>query len=466
MNTYIDYPTITEFTLNVLKEIEQITLTKCDLFEFEQGVEKGFHCLRVNQDCINKKQENNYFLEYGIYNGTKIKCYLNDKNNIRNKQCGIKYGNLEYDFFKNYFTPSFKQIKDFILIGKREITELNLYKNQTLKLLKNPPSCKPGTPRTIFFQVPPDIFDEEINNTNITVLLEEIKEINKDVQYEQITLGEKDRKYFVTYETHEEEYLRNSVIKVLNYSGLIRSFSDLHSHNILFKIVTFKTLREIGIYPSLQKIYNYPNFEVLSDKYYVYGFYSLMKYSFPEDYNYMPETYAFPEEENIIKEKFENYTLSEDNLWLVKPKMSSLGIGIHIFHNLTDIKNKSIITKYIHNPHIINKLKYDFRIYVLITGLWPLKLYLYHEGIIRFATEEYSIDLNKIDESFIFLTNVFHNKLNKEKYKIAKDADTDEGSKWSFKVYKNYCKKNGIDFNIIWDQIKDISIIILLSYKR
>ena len=86
-------------------------------------------------------------------------------------------------------------------------------------------------------------------------------------------MGEKDRKYFVTYETHEEEYLRNSVIKVLNYSGLIRSFSDLYSHNILFKIVTFKTLREIGIYPSLQKIYNYPNFEVLSDKYYVYGFY-------------------------------------------------------------------------------------------------------------------------------------------------------------------------------------------------
>ena len=465
MNDYEPESTITEFTLNMIKEINQITIPKCDLFKFEQGVEKGFHCLRIGQDCINKKEENNYFLEYGFYNNTKIKCYLNDKNNIRNKQCGIKYGNLEYDFFKNYFTPSFKQIKDFILIGKREITELNLYKNQTLKLLKNPPSCKPGTPRTIFFQVPPDIFDEEINNTNITVLLEEIKEINKDVQYEQITLGEKDRKYFVTYETHEEEYLKKSVIKVLNYSGLIRSFSDLHSHNILFKIVTFKTLREIGIYPSLQKIYNYPNFEVLSDKYYVYGFYSLMKYSFPEDYTYMPETYAFPEEENIIKEKFENYTLSEDNLWLVKPKMSSLGIGIHIFHNLTDIKNKSIITKYIHNPHIINKLKYDFRIYVLITGLWPLKLYLYHEGIIRFATEEYSIDLNKIDESFIFLTNVFHNKLNKEKYKIAKDADTDEGSKWSFKVYKNYCKKNGIDFNIIWDQIKDISIKSILSVR-
>ena len=61
---------------------------------------------------------------------------------------------------------------------------------------------------------------------------------------------------------------------------------------------------------------------------------------------------------------------------------------------------------------MINKLKYDFRVYVLITGLFPLKLYLYKEGIIRFATEEYSLDINKIDEPFAYLTNVEYNKKN------------------------------------------------------
>ena len=466
MNDYnYSDPTITEFTLNVLKEIEQITLTKCDLFEFEQGVEKGFHCLRVTQDCINKKQENNYFLEYGIYNGTKIKCYLNDKYNIRNKQCGIKYGNLEYDNFKNYFTPSFKQIKDYPLIGKRQIPELNFYKNQTLKLLRNPPSCKPGTPRTIFFQVPPTIFNEEKNNTNISILINELKEINKDVLYDNVTLKEKDRKYFVTYQTPHDEYLIFSVREVLNYSGLIRSFSNLYSHNLLLKLVTFKTLREIGIIPSFQKMNNYVNFEIITDKYFEYLFYTRMKNSFPKDFNYMPETYSYPQQNEIINKKFGNYTLSKGNLWLVKPKLLSLGIGIHIFHNLTDLPDQYIITKYIENPHLINKLKYDFRVYVLITGLFPLKLYLYKEGIIRFATEEYSLDINKIDEPFAYLTNVEYNKKNIDKYKIAKDPDTEEGSKWSFLVYKNYCKKNGIDFNKIWEQIKDISIKTILSFK-
>ena len=196
-----------------------------------------------------------------------------------------------------------------------------------------------------------------------------------------------------------------------------------------------------------------------------YEYFNRIKQLFPEDFDYKPETYSYPEQENIIKEKFGNYTLSKDNLWLIKPKKKSLGEGIHIFQNLTNLPNAYIITKYIENPHLINNLKYDFRVYILITGLFPLKLYLYKEGLIRFATEEYSLDLNKIGDSFVYLTNVELNRKNVDKYKNVKDADSDEASKWSFQVYKNYCKKNRIDFNKIWEQIIDISIKSVLSFK-
>jgi hypothetical protein len=55
------------------------------------------------------------------------------------------------------------------------------------------------------------------------------------------------------------------------------------------------------------------------------------------------------------------------------------------------MEEPSIISKYIPNPLLINGHKVDLRIYVVITSYEPLRIYVYKEGLVRFASEEYTM---------------------------------------------------------------------------
>lgn len=70
-----------------------------------------------------------------------------------------------------------------------------------------------------------------------------------------------------------------------------------------------------------------------------------------------------------------------------------------------------VISRYIEDPLLINGLKFDLRIYVLVTSFDPLKIYIYNEGLVRFASEVYSAASVK-SNVFAHLTNYSINKKN------------------------------------------------------
>ena len=121
-----------------------------------------------------------------------------------------------------------------------------------------------------------------------------------------------------------------------------------------------------------------------------------------------------------------------------------------------------LISKYLENPHLINGKKYDLRIYVLITGFQPLRIYLYQEGLIRIAADEYKLNMNSINNKYSHLTNTAINVKNK-KYKNPKNDTDESANKWNLNTYRKYLKKQNINIELLFDKIKDIIIKTLIS---
>ena len=154
--------------------------------------------------------------------------------------------------------------------------------------------------------------------------------------------------------------------------------------------------------------------------------------------------------------------------FIVKPDCQSQGKGIFLTNNVDEIamqvnnnptNERIVVQEYLKEPYLIDNLKF--------TSCDPLKIFLYHEGIVRFATEEFKagcLNQANIDNMFIHLTNYAINKDN-GKFKHSKNALDDEGHKRSFQTVMNRLRTAGHDVDALLLQIKDIIVKTMLSIQ-
>jgi hypothetical protein len=439
---------MSETSFHLFNDMNYYRVSKCDLDYDDYG-----NCHRVDQRCISSDEfDNKYYLRYGISN-SKIICYYSDENNIERDQCGNKYGHLLNDIIN--YSPLIKKEKiSGVKIGDYEIPELDDFDEQELILMSPSEKCPKKMPRTVHFEIFSDFLNEE-----------EIKNIS---YIDNITLkivNITDRKYFVSFQMYEEKYIRLNFLKLLYLNGLYRSYVQLGNHNLFIAAFPYFILRERGKNHRInkyQKIFNHIGCEFFSNKDLLHTIYKSQKELFPNDYNFMKETYLYPEDKEIILKKFGNYKINKNNLWIVKPKNGNTGKGVHLFKNLEEESNDFLISKYITNPHLINGKKYDLRIYVLVTGLRPLKIYIYKEGLARISAEKFSLNEKDYDNVFVHLTNTGVNKKSKN-YVYAKDFNSENANKLSLHTYQKYLSKEKANYDLLWEKIKDIAIKTIIA---
>lgn len=85
--------------------------------------------------------------------------------------------------------------------------------------------------------------------------------------------------------------------------------------------------------------------------------------------------------------------------------------------------------RYLSKPYLINDSKFDLRVYVYVTSYDPLRIYVYEDGLTRFASAKYSHSMKNINNKYMHLTNYSINKKNQE-YKSNADENSCQGHKW------------------------------------
>eukprot|EP00092_Neocalanus_flemingeri_P000105 GFUD01000107.1.p1 GENE.GFUD01000107.1~~GFUD01000107.1.p1 ORF type:complete len:595 (+),score=129.91 GFUD01000107.1:61-1845(+) len=238
------------------------------------------------------------------------------------------------------------------------------------------------------------------------------------------------------------------------------------------------------------KINRLPGFTSICRKDELARNYKIFRNKFGEiEFNFVPETYVLPENRSKLLQCMtraqipkapdtsmrEIHGMNKTNVWIVKPANQARGEGIYLIDNIFDLpsddENRKDVTyaiaqKYISNSFLIKGHKFDMRLYVLVTSVDPLMVYIYGDGLARFASEPYSTDSLDIRNNCIHLTNTSINRENKDSYLDGDQDDAFSGFLWTLSMLKEYLTMAGVDWNNIWSQIQDIvRKTIILGYS-
>jgi len=184
--------------------------------------------------------------------------------------------------------------------------------------------------------------------------------------------------------------------------------------------------------------------------------------SYPKEYAFFPRTWVLPADQADMQ----SYMRSKKKAaFICKPQRGCQGKGIFItrqpIKESNGLNEKYVVQQYIDKPLLIDGFKFDLRVYVLVTSFDPLRVYVYHEGLARFATTPYcELANSNMSQHCMHLTNYSINKYSAD---YVRDDRDDAGSKRKFSSIKSWFESMNLDYNGLWAKIDDIIVKTLIA---
>ncbi|EDO36510.1 predicted protein [Nematostella vectensis] len=190
-----------------------------------------------------------------------------------------------------------------------------------------------------------------------------------------------------------------------------------------------------------------------------------MKHLFPSEYSFYPKSWILPDQ---YSELVGHVGKHKGKVYIIKPDLGSQGDGIYLMTNPYDVHFSPLLAKpcivqeYISNPLLLEKFKFDLRIYVLVKCLDPLEIYVCREGMGRFCTEVYRPPSQKnLHRCYMHLTNY---SLNKYSSSYVQSDDDDKGSKRKLSCVFKQLQSNGCNIETLWTDIDFIICRTIIAF--
>ena len=160
---------------------------------------------------------------------------------------------------------------------------------------------------------------------------------------------------------------------------------------------------------------------------------------------FFPRSYVMPRDYRALQAAAAD---DPDRRWILKPTNASKGKGVRVLQDVAEapLAPNWMVQEYLANPHTIRGHKYVLRLYVLISSLAPLRVYLYRQGFAKLASEPW--DPDDADNPYSQLTNPDINALNEQAEVPVEFIDLDR--------YRAWLRDQGHDDAALFARIEDL----------